>query len=286
MLSARVVAVGGHESDDGRALPPLLRPGAIPVARGRELFRAVAESRSAGESVCVVPMTLGRDAELVADAARTLLALPAEHRSGTVLAAPFGTAEHLVGWLRAAATRVPTHHALLVTAPSGDPFDDAELYRIARLVRQYGHHRTVEVALSGGDPDPREGVRRCRALGAERVTLLPAAWAVPDAPDPECSETRGPLLSPSAIEGVLSSRVRDAWHRLHEHGDDGMSAGLTAAHGHSHSHDHDIDHGPAHGDVPRHQHEAGSGHHHDSGPSRGTRPRQSPDPHGPFHATS
>ncbi|MEK8174376.1 hypothetical protein NKH77_51405 [Streptomyces sp. M19] len=38
-----------------------------------------------------------------------------------MLAEPFGTAEHLVGWLRAAAARMPEDRALLVTAPSGDP---------------------------------------------------------------------------------------------------------------------------------------------------------------------
>ncbi|MGC9494733.1 sirohydrochlorin chelatase [Streptomyces sp. WG7] len=205
---------------------------------GRELFRRVRAVRARGEPVCVVPMTLGRDPELVADAARTLLGLSAEERAGTVLAEPFGTTEHLTGWLRAAATRVPETSALLVTAPSGDPFVDADLFRIARLVRQYGRHRTVEVALTGGDPDPAEGVRRCRALGAERVVLLPAAWAAPPVPDPEHCEPGGPLLAASAVAGVLGARVAEAWHLRDRHGDDGLSRSLTAAdaHGHSHSH--------------------------------------------------
>ncbi|MGC9439770.1 sirohydrochlorin chelatase [Streptomyces sp. WG5] len=238
MRRGEVVAVCGHESDGGRAVRGLLDPRVSCVTGGRELFRCVRALRARGEPVCVVPMTLGRDPELVADAARTLLGLSAEERSGTVLAEPFGTAEHLTGWLRAAATRVPETSALLVTAPSGDPFVDADLFRIARLVRQYGRHRTVEVALTGGDPDPAEGVRRCRALGAERVVLLPAAWAAPPVPDPEHCEPGGPLLAASAVAGVLGARVAEAWHLRDRHGDDGLSRGLTAAdaHGHSHSH--------------------------------------------------
>lgn len=66
-----------------------------------------------------------------------------------MLAEPFGTSQHLVAWLRAAAGRVPETSALLVTAPSGDPFEDAELYRIAALVRRYGRSGLVEVAFTG-----------------------------------------------------------------------------------------------------------------------------------------
>lgn len=252
-----MVAVCGHESDGGRTLRDLLGPQVPSVAGGRELFQHVRELRGQDERVCVVPMTLGRDPELVADAARTLLALSPEERSGTVLAEPFGTAGHLIGWLRAVAARLPVRRALLVTAPSGDPFVDADLYRIARLVRQYGRHRTVEVALIGGDPNPTEGVRRCLALGEERVILLPAAWVTPDVPDPEHAEPAGVLLPPSAVTGVLDARVREAWRRRDEHGDDGVSMGLAAAHEHGHNHSHGSGadpHGHAHGHTPQHPH--------------------------------
>ncbi|MEU2875682.1 cobalamin biosynthesis protein CbiX [Streptomyces sp. NPDC007070] len=241
MFRGKVVAVGGHESDGGRALRGLLDglDGSVSsVARGRELFRCVSAARARQEPVCVVPMTLGRDPELVADTARTLLALPSQERAGTVLAGPFGTADHLIGWVRAAAARVAGDKALLVTAPSGGPLPDADLFRIARLVRQYGRHRTVEVALIGGEPDPAEGVRRCRALGEQRVVLLPAAWATPRSPDPERCEVGGPLLSAAAVAGVLSTRVRDAWERYDGLGDDGLSLGLAAAHTHTHVHSH------------------------------------------------
>ncbi|MFD0226914.1 sirohydrochlorin chelatase [Streptomyces hirsutus] len=272
MSPGKVVAVGGHESDGGRAVRGLLGPEVSCVAGGRELFRCVSASRARGEPVCVVPMTLGRDPELVADAARTLLALSAEDRDGTVLAEPFGTAGHLIGWLRAAASRVAADKALLVTAPSGGPFVDADLFRIARLVRQYGRHRTVEVALIGGDPDPAEGVRRCRALGERCVVLLSAAWVTPRTPDPEHCVPAGPLLSAPAVTGVLDARVREAWGRYDRLGDDGLSRGLSAAHDHGHAHSHGPDdhaHEPPHTDAPdvlRGTHTHTHGTHHDPHP--------------------
>ncbi|GGV78791.1 sirohydrochlorin chelatase [Streptomyces thermodiastaticus] len=268
-----VVAVGGHESDGGRALRGLPAPWVDCVSSGRELLMCVSASRARGRAVCVVPMTLGRDPDLAADAARTLLALSAEDRAGTVLAGPFGTQDHLVGWLRAAAARVAGDTALLVTAPSGGPFADADLFRIARLVRQYGRHRTVEVALIGGDPDPAEGVRRCLALGERRVVLLPAAWVTPEIPDPDCSERGGPLLSAPAVAGVLRARVHEAWERYDRLGDDGLSRALAAAHGHAHSHAHGHPPGghppaPVGSDGPHARHETHRpppAHHHGPG---------------------
>nr|WP_237535812.1 cobalamin biosynthesis protein CbiX [Streptomyces sp. SID3343] len=234
-------------------------PGGRPVACGRELYRAVHERVRAGyEQICVVPMTLGRDAELVADTARTLAALGPAERTRVVQAAPFGTARHLTGWLRAAANRVPLDAALVVAAPAGDVYDDAELYRIARLVRQHGRHRLVEVALTDGDPDLAHGVERCRVLGARRVVVLPASFVVPSTARIDCAPATA-LLTPSAVAEVVAARVADAVERRRAHGDDGVAAGLVAAadHGTGHSHapdagghsHHDHDHAHAH-DVP------------------------------------
>ncbi|WP_331766697.1 cobalamin biosynthesis protein CbiX [Embleya sp. NBC_00896] len=248
-----VVAVGGHESANGAALPGLLGPGVTSVACGRQLQRAVtALSRSGAGRVCVVPMTLGRDGELAAHTARTLLALPAAERARVVLTEGFGTARHLTGWLRAAAARVPAEAALLVTAPAGDPYDDAELYRIARLVWQYGQHRIVEVALVGGDPDLDHGLARCRVLGAARTVALPASFVLPPVPGVT------PLLSAPAAAGVLAARIGTALERLRTHGDDGLATGLTAAdeHGTAHSHADGHPHGRSHG----HGHSRSHGH--------------------------
>ncbi|MFJ4575446.1 sirohydrochlorin chelatase [Streptomyces sp. NPDC088846] len=256
----RVIAVCGHEAAHGEALRGLVDPAVIVVPSGRELYRSVAGLTRSGERGCVVPMTLGRDPELVADTARTLGALPTAERSGTVLARPFGTSQHLIGWLRAAAGRVPATSALLVTAPSGDPFDDAELYRVASLVRRHGRHSSVEVAFSGGDPDPAEGVRRCRLLGATRVVLVPAAFALPQVPDGSGAHVAcaGPPVPPAALARVLAERVADAGRRWSERGDDGIATGLAAADGHGHSHTHppgeEHDHVRGHGHPHPHQH--------------------------------
>ncbi|MEV7023864.1 cobalamin biosynthesis protein CbiX [Kitasatospora sp. NPDC093558] len=259
--AATVVLAGGHESGHARDLAPLVeREPAVHAAAapGRDLAAAVRSALAAGDGpVCVVPMTLGRDPKLVADSARALRWLAAgEARGRLALTAPFGAAEHLVGWLRAAASAGPEldpDGAILVTAPAAGPFEDAELFRIARLVRQYGHHRWVEVAFEGGDPDPAEGVERCRLLGARTVTVVPASFgrAVTQAQDDV--RVGGPLLRPSAIAGVVAARTATALHLL-GHGEDGIAAGLDAEHGHGYAHSHGPggDHG--HGHAHSHKH--------------------------------
>ena len=269
---AAVVLVGGHESAAGRELEPWVAAGHAyrAVGGGRALTEAVEQALTwpgpPGRPVCVVPVTLGRDPRLVADAARALRWLVRTAGPGRIaLAAPFGTRDHLVGWLRAAAARdpAPTGTALLVTAPAADPFADAELFRIARLVRQYGPHRWVEVAFTeaeaeagagagagadaragtgvAAEPDPGTdtGVDRCSRLGADRVLLLPAGFGPPVRRPVPGAEAAGPLLSPPAAARVLAARVDAALHRL-GHGDDGIAAGLDAEHGHglAHSHGH------------------------------------------------
>ncbi|MYQ75898.1 MULTISPECIES: sirohydrochlorin chelatase [unclassified Streptomyces] len=274
---AAVIAVCGHEAAYGRALEGRLGPDVDVVPNGRALFRAAAARLRRGERVVVVPMTLGREPGLVADTARTLRAVPDAGRGAVLLAEPFGTAQHLVAWLRAAAGRVPADSALLVAAPSGDPFEDAELHRVAALVRRYGRHELVEVAFEGGDPDPAGGVRRCALLGAERVALLPASFAAvdPGGAGPVPVADAGPLVPDPALRRVLDERVADAHRRWDEHGDDGITTGLAAAdhHGHAHTHppgeghghSHGHEHGPAHGHP--HEHGPGTGHRHHHHPS-------------------
>lgn len=283
-----VIAVCGHEAAHGRALDGVVGTGVSVVSSGRELFRSIAAHGRRNAETVVVPMTLGRDPELVADTARTLRAVPAGERGTTVLAEPFGTSQHLVAWLRAAAGRVPETSALLLTAPSGDPFEDAELYRIAALVRRYGRNGLVEVAFTGGDPDPAEGIRRCRLLGAQRVALVPAAFALPDVPEAATVpvDRAGPLIPASALRRVLGERIADARRRLHDHGDDGVAAGLTAAENHGHSHTHPPgeghDHGHGHSHAPDHSHQHGhdQGHPHEHGHDQGHPHEHGP---GPLH---
>ncbi|MFD7643409.1 cobalamin biosynthesis protein CbiX [Kitasatospora sp. NPDC059795] len=269
----RVLAVCGHEAAGGAALHHLTGPDTAVVGTGRALYRALAAD-PARQGVAVVPMTLGRDPELVADTARTVRALPPDLRGGVAVAAPFGTSEHLVGWLRAAAATVPTAAALLLTAPGADPYQDAELFRVAHLVQRHGRHRLVETALLGDDLDAGEGVRRCALLGARAVAVLSASFLPPGratAPDGVSVTDAGPLLGPAALAAVLSARAADAVRRLRENRDDGIGRALVAADGHglAHTHgpgaDHDHHHGPG-------DHE----HHHRHGPGEGRSPDHSP----------
>lgn len=269
----RVVAVRGHEAGDGEALKDLAGPDVLVVPGGRELIRALAHLGRSGEQACVVPMTLGRDPELVADTARTLRALPPGPAAVTLLAEPFASAQHLTGWLRAAANRTPRTSALLVTAPTGGLFDDAELYRIARLVHGYGGHPLVEVALTGGHPDPVEGVRRCGLLGASQVTLLPAAFHLPEVPVVPgiAVASAGPAVSRAALARILTERVADARRRWTDLRDDGVAVGLTAADDHGHSHTH----------PPGEEHHHGSTHAH---PDSHSHAHAHPDSHPHSHA--
>ncbi|MGF1428285.1 sirohydrochlorin chelatase [Kitasatospora sp. LaBMicrA B282] len=281
--AATLIMVGGHESGGASRLQPLLAagpwgPAARAVGVGRELAAAVTEALAATDQpVCVVPMTLGRDPRLIADTARTLRWLAGPDGHGRIaLADPFGDPAHLIGWLRAAADRAltgdPEGTAVLVTAPGAGPFEDAELFRIARLVRQYRTHRWVEVAFEGGDPTPAEGVERCRLLGARRVVLLPAAFGA--APATADAEDGGPLVSAQAVTGVLRARVAVALDRL-AHGADGIAAGLDAEHGHGFPHSH----GPQETGVRGHRHGHGDGHGHGHGHSAGQSHGHAPHSH-------
>lgn len=259
-----MVLVGGHESREGTDLAAWAAPGGREVTgAGRPLTEMVRRvlADSGQDRVCVMPMTLGRDPKLVADTARSLqwIAQDSEaNRGRIVLADPFGSMDHLVGWLRAAAGGAPRTPAtaVLVTAPAAGPFEDADLFRVARLVRQYGHHRWVEVAFDSGDLDVAEGIERCRLLGADRIATVRAAFgppppgAVPDTPD---TTDLGPLLSRAAVDGILSARCADALHRL-AHGDDGIAAGLDAEHGHGFAHTHGPGGHHTHGPTAPHEH--------------------------------
>lgn len=255
-----LVLVGGHESDGGRELPPL-PPGeplpAVPLhvaASGRSLEHALAAAAAeAGPAapVVVVPMTLGRDPRLVSDAARTLRwAARGDGAGRFALAAPFGTSVHLVSWLRAACLRLRDDEAaVLLAAAAADPFDDAELHRVAALVRAYSGRRLVEVGLiaRGGGLD--EGRERCLRLGAERVAIVPAAFGTPPG-------AAAPLLSPAATARVVAERAARARHRLVEHGDDGVAAAHAADHLHGFAHSHEGDDAGGHTHAHGHAHAA------------------------------
>lgn len=253
----------GHERGE---FAPVTATAVPCVPAGRGLVGAVEEALNGGDGpVCVVPMTLGRDPRLIAESARALRWAVEQCPGRAMLADPFGSASHLIAWLRTAALRSSSVvvdgeqadlRALLIVAPAADPFDDAELFRIARLVRQFGRDRWVEVAFTGGDPGIAEGVDRCLRLGANRVLAVPAAFgsALPDEHTDRAVVDGGPLLAAPAVQRVLEARVAAAMDRL-AHGDNGIDAGLAAEHGHGYAHSH----GPDEGGPDVHGH---NGHHH------------------------
>ncbi|MEU7987830.1 hypothetical protein AB0B56_23450 [Streptosporangium canum] len=233
-VERETVLVGGHESRYGRALGGL--PGATVTAVGRDLHALTRRP------AVVVPMTLGRDPGLADQIAQILRWNGRGREPGELLLAPpLGTIAHLVGWLRAAAGRATGQapapsppagpRAVLVTAPAASAEADAELFRVAHLVRRHSGLRWVEVAFTDGDPDIAEGVARCRLLGARHVTAVPASFAEPSLP--EGVSWAGPLLAAASLEELVGRRVATARERWDRDADDGLAA---AHHHHDHSH--------------------------------------------------
>lgn len=255
-----LVLVGGHESAFGRALEPPPSPPGLPVVvarSGRTLEQALDRAlEAAGPDlpVVVLPMTVGRDPRLISDAARTVRWAARGEQAGRIALAPsLGTPDHLIGWLRAACLRLPDADAVVLAAPAADPFDDAELYRVAALVRVNAPERLVEVGLRGPDGGLEQARERCRLLGAQRVAVVAAELGTP-------LDADAALLSQPALRQIVAARVATACHRLDERGDDGVAAAHAADHAHGFAHSHgEEEHGQAH--VHGHPHPHAHDHH-------------------------
>jgi hypothetical protein len=245
MPQAAVVLVGGHEGGGTAAVGPSMERGPLirSASARRELDVAVRQVlKDTDLPVCVVPMTLGRDPQLVADSARTLMTVAGGVGAGrVVLADPFATATLLIGWLRVAVTQAVeplglADMAVVLTARAANRFDDAELFRIAHLVKVQTELPSVEVGFRGGDPDLADVLDRCKQLGARHFAVIPADFR-PAVETPMSGVIDGgPLLSPSMISGMLGTRIAAALTRLSQ-GDDGIAAGLDADHDHGHGGD-------------------------------------------------
>ena len=242
---AAVIIVGGHEGGAGVAVDPLVEHAPLLRASSarQQLDGAVNQALDNTDlPVCVVPMTLGRDPRLVADCARTLTFLTGGAADGRImLAEPFGNATLLTGWLRVAVASAVNQYdgkdlGVLLTANAANRFDDAELFRIARLVQVQEGAPLVEVAFRGGEPDVAAGVERCERLGARQVAVISADFGpATDTPLPGVVDS-GLLLAPSTVAGMIATRVAGAMFKL-SHGDDGIAAGLDADHIHGHGGD-------------------------------------------------
>lgn len=269
--AVRPVLVGGHESAGGTDLEPLLQalPGAAVTTPGRPLHNTVSALLAArDDTVAVLPMTWGRDPVMVADTAKTLRWLNTGQNAGRlVLCDAFGSSEHLVALLRRAATETTRRHpgaGLLITAPSANPFDDAELYRVAHLVATYGTGADIEVACVRGIDDYARAVRRSRLLGSDEVVVVPAGFArsCPALDAVEHATFFGPLLSERAVLQIVDQRLTAARHAL-SHGSDGIVAGLSADHGHGYAHSHageSAASGSAHAHAHPHPHDTQAPH--------------------------
>lgn len=243
----RTILVGGHESADGADLVRLEGSieGAVSAEPGRRFHNTVSAALAAGETVVVVPMTFGRNPTMVADTAKTLKWLGDKHPGRVAMAAPFGTIDHLTAWLRTAANAARATDpdaALVVVAARSNPFDEAELHRVAYLVATHGALADVVPAILDEDADVSSAVERLHRLGVERAVVVPAGFAAGSAAafgSGALADARfaGPLMSDAAIGRVIRTRVADALAALAA-GHDGIADGLAADHGHGYAHSH------------------------------------------------
>lgn len=286
-----LVLVTGHESRDvpdfAAATEDL--PVEVVVCTRRVVHHQVGELLGRTDLVAVLPMTWGRDPVLVADTAKALQWFASTERTAPriMLCAGLGTPDHVVAHLRRAVRETATSRpgaGVVITAPSENPFDDAELHRLAHLVRAHGAGVEVEVAcLRPGreQEDLDHAVARFRRLGTDEVVVVPAGFARSCAASAssEGVHFHGPLLNDASLGRTIAARLGEARLRLGS-GDDGITEGLLADHGHGYAHshavtgevpgpdhDHDHDHGHGHGHGPVHIHPQGRR----SSPRRDTR---------------
>lgn len=271
------ILVAGHESADGADVRYLeqARDRWFVTPIGRPLHNLLTRHLSSGDGpIVVVPMTMGRNPTLVADTAKTVRWLTSASQR-LALAAPFGSPDHLISWLRLAATSIRSRSpdaAMVIQAPSSDPFDEAELHRVAHLVRTHGAGNVVEVATTHTDDDLVDVLQRLRRLGHPHAVVVPAGFRrqspVPldDSRFAGC-EFYGPLMSEQAAIRIIDARIRDAVHEL-AHGRTGVESGLMADHGHGYAHSHAFDdssagaHGHGHGHQSHPGDDPGTEHNH------------------------
>lgn len=193
-----LVGHGTHDDDGAEALRTLVaelvrRNPERPVAGGLgkqvppPLTDVVGELTAAGAThVVTLPLTLGTSGGAPQDL-EAALAREAEQRDGLPYrcARPFGSEPELLDLLQerldealGGEKRSPADRAgttvLLVGPGTPDPAANAELHRVARLLWEGSGYGGVEAAfVSQAAPDVASGLDRCRALGADRVVVLP-----------------------------------------------------------------------------------------------------------------
>ncbi|QCX27824.1 cobalamin biosynthesis protein CbiX [Nocardioides jishulii] len=278
-----LVLVTGHESDRADFGPATAGLSAEVLTCSRRVVHHVVRSAlaSTDDVVMVLPMTWGRDPGLVADCAKALqwFATIEEGEPRLALCESLGTPDHLVAHLRKAVRTTASRRpgaGVLLTARSENPFDDAELHRLAHLVRTHGSEVQVEVACVRPGletEDLARAVDRFHRLGADEVVVVPAGFArtCPEVAQFERVHFYGPLVADPALGRTIDDRMSLARHRL-GHGYDGISAGLLADHDHGYAHSHEVQgdhhhggggHDHAHHDHAHHDHAHHDHDHHD-----------------------
>lgn len=271
----RTILVGGHESADGADLVRLeaLVEGAVAAQPGRRFHNTVSFALQQRDTVVVVPMTFGRNPTMVADTAKTLKWLGAKHPGRLALAAPFGSIDHLTAWLRTAANEARQSDpdaALVVVADRSNPFDEAELHRIAYLAATHGAADEVVPVIVDDEASLAAAARRLALLGTESLVIVPAGFAAESTVplgqgDLAGARFAGPLMSDAAVARVIRIRVDAALEALAA-GVDGIDDGLAADHGHGYAHSHAFEesqggHTHSHGGAT-HSHGGGAPHTH------------------------
>ncbi len=271
----RTILVGGHESADGADLVRFetVIDGCLVARPGRQFHNQVSEALTAGETVVVVPMTFGRNPTMVADTAKTLRWLGAKHPGRLALSAPFGTIDHLTAWLRNAANAARAQDpetGIVVVARRSNPFDEAELHRVAYLVATHGTADEVFPAIVDDMRGLAPVIDRLHRLGIERAVVVPAGFAAIEGErfgEGALVGARffGPIMSDGAVARTVRTRVTDALTGL-AGGHDGIAAGLDADHGHGYAHSHAFDKSAGHGHPHPHAHSHADGttHSHDN----------------------
>ncbi|MFT0762624.1 hypothetical protein [Scrofimicrobium sp. R131] len=275
-----VLLVGGHESDNGADLVPIAQAFQEEMAGQGYLVMATAPGRflhvraerllDQCERVVVVPMTYGRNPNMVADAAKTLKWLARKAPDRLALSEPFSDVGLLGAWLRTTANEVAKANpdaVLLVAAPVSNPFDEAELHRVVYLVKTHGGLE-VAVPVIGQVEEINRVADEQALLGRPKSALVFAGFTA-DAPEglAEGIIFAGPLMAQGGISRILKGRVEEALHLL-SHGESGIESGLMADHDHGYAHSHAFEesqgheHPHSHTHSHPHTHTHTHGHHH------------------------
>lgn len=273
-----VVLVGGHESAGGKALTALVAPVeaylrqngqdyAVRTAGvGRSLHVRVTDALDKYDQVVVVPMTFGLNPTLVADCAKTLRWLARDCPDRIVLTDPFAGADLLGAWLRQCANnavKMNPDAVLLIIAPKSNPFDEAQLHRIAYLVGTHSAINRVQVVVADSAEQVKNAVRELQTLGYKDLYAVTAGFSDIAAlvAGTEVYDL-GALMSPSAVAKIVHKRIEEGIHLL-SHGDNGIEVGLEADHGHGYAHSHAFEEGQSgHSHSHGHSHGHGLGHTH------------------------